>query len=123
MAFINAIVNSPEDLEHRALLRNEFMDLGIHNVLPELRKMASPELDTQLNIFEEEAEADNTVINETLNVDYLELTDPDELFNSIKETIQDPETFGWFLRVLQNILLIPTDAHRRYVFYCFFLKE
>ncbi|KAJ3088468.1 hypothetical protein HK102_008680, partial [Quaeritorhiza haematococci] len=79
MAFINAVVNSPEDLDHRVTLRNEFMDLGIADLLPELRKLHNDELNTQLNIFEDEGAADIEAISETLNLaDHLTLLPSDQ---------------------------------------------
>ncbi|KAJ1552486.1 Formin-like protein 3, partial [Nowakowskiella sp. JEL0078] len=44
MTFINAIVNAPEDFESRVILRNEIWDLGMNDLLFELRKLPNDEL-------------------------------------------------------------------------------
>lgn len=56
LALINALVNSPEDIDDRVSLRNEFLRLGIDVVLASLKKSFhvedEPDLHTQVDVFE-----------------------------------------------------------------------
>ncbi|TPX32726.1 hypothetical protein SmJEL517_g04199 [Synchytrium microbalum] len=112
LALINAIVNSPEELDQRVILRNEFMDLGILDKLPALRLIDNSNVRTQLQIFEDEASADNEAIAEALDLQEVDMQDPEALFDSIKAHISDPETHKWFLRVLQHLFVMPLDKYR-----------
>ncbi|KAJ3108390.1 Dishevelled associated activator of morphogenesis 2 [Phlyctochytrium bullatum] len=114
MTFINAIVNSPDDLAFRVTLRNEFMDLEIGDVLPTLRKINSEELNTQLNIFEEEGAYDYELLAERLQASSpLEFRDVDEVFDCLRERLEDTECLPYLLNVLQSLALLPLDKARR----------
>jgi hypothetical protein len=93
MALFNAIVNSPDDLEFRMHLRNEMFVMGADDLIDVgpastcahcgdanlhvrapwwrqlLRQVADVDLDTQLNVFEDEALADEELLLQTLNID------------------------------------------------------
>ena len=117
MTFINAIVNSPEDLEFRVSLRYEFMDLGIDDCIPELRELKNDVLNTHLNVFEDEAVADAEEVSEAHGLPEIDIKDPDDIISAIKNNITDAESFTWWLRSLQHLLLMPTDAKRRQEFF------
>ncbi|KAJ3127754.1 hypothetical protein HK098_005871 [Nowakowskiella sp. JEL0407] len=121
MTLINAIVNSPDNFEYRVTLRNEIWDLGIGDLLPELRKLSNDELITQLNIFEDEAAADIDSIESAFNYIAPDLAYPFKNSSSKNHrtncSITDPEGLMWIRRVLQRLLLIPTDRYRRAKFW------
>ncbi|SNX82525.1 related to Diaphanous protein homolog 1 [Melanopsichium pennsylvanicum] len=59
MVLINAITNSPEDLEERISLRDEFARRGLNEVLVSLRYIDPPEsLATQIQVYVEEKQED-----------------------------------------------------------------
>ncbi|KAI8837101.1 formin homology 2 domain-containing protein [Chytridium lagenaria] len=113
MTFINAIVNSPEDLAFRVTLRNEFMDLGIAQLLPSLREINSEELNTQLNIFEEEGAYDFELLAERLQAEAIEFRDVDEVFECLRERLEDTECSPFLLSIIQSLALLPLDKGRR----------
>jgi len=105
MALVNAIVNSPDDLEFRMHLRNELFLMGMDGVtdvrrpmwwpltraLPGiniivddrvgcvhqmLRQVADVDLDTQLNVFEDEALADEEALSDQLNIPAIDMEYP-----------------------------------------------
>ncbi|MGH0149742.1 UNVERIFIED_CONTAM: hypothetical protein FKN15_015958 [Acipenser sinensis] len=58
MQLINALVTSPDDLDFRLHIRNEFMRCGLKAILPHLNIIKSDALDIQLKVFEEHKEED-----------------------------------------------------------------
>ncbi|CAJ0968876.1 unnamed protein product [Ranitomeya imitator] len=58
MQFINALLTSPEDLDFRIHLRNEFLRCGLKQILPHLKEKENDELDIQLKVFDENREDD-----------------------------------------------------------------
>ncbi|KAJ1115102.1 hypothetical protein NDU88_003328 [Pleurodeles waltl] len=58
MQLINALVTSPDDLDFRLHIRNEFMRCGLKEILPQLKLIKNDALDIQLRVFEEHKEED-----------------------------------------------------------------
>ncbi|KAG2457124.1 DIAP3 protein, partial [Polypterus senegalus] len=58
MQLINALVTSPDDLDFRLHIRNEFMRCGLKEILPHLNTIKNEALDIQLKVFEEHKEED-----------------------------------------------------------------
>lgn len=58
MQLINALVTSPDDLDFRLHLRNEFMRCGLKEILPNLKGIKNDGLDIQLKVFDEHKEED-----------------------------------------------------------------
>uniref|UniRef100_A0ACB8FJ55 Diaphanous n=1 Tax=Sphaerodactylus townsendi TaxID=933632 RepID=A0ACB8FJ55_9SAUR len=58
MQLINALVTSPEDLDFRLHIRNEFMRCGLKERLPQLKCIKNDALDIQLKVFVEHKEED-----------------------------------------------------------------
>ena len=67
-----------------------------------------------MQIFEDEATADNEAIAEALDLKEVDMQDPDSIFDSIKAHIQDQVTHKWFMRVIQHLFVMPLDHHRGY---------
>lgn len=65
MVLINAITNSPEDLEERVALRDEFARRGLNEVLVSLRYVDPPEsLATQIQVYVEEKQEDQDELHD-----------------------------------------------------------
>ncbi|KAH0624455.1 hypothetical protein JD844_031900 [Phrynosoma platyrhinos] len=58
MQLINALVTSPDDLDFRLHIRNEFMRCGLKEQLPQLKCINNDALDIQLKVFSEHKEED-----------------------------------------------------------------
>ncbi|TDH16931.1 hypothetical protein EPR50_G00003180 [Perca flavescens] len=58
MQLINALVTSPDELDFRLHIRNEFMRCGLKEILPHLTTIRNEALDIQLKVFEEHKEED-----------------------------------------------------------------
>jgi len=114
MQLFNAVVNAPDDLDFRIHLRNDLIDLGIEDLMVEMRARANDDLNTQLNVFEDEALADDEVLLERYNVFNVNKQDPNDLFKAIKGVVNDTDSYQWFLRTLQELLLIPQNRKQRY---------
>uniref|UniRef100_A0ACB8FYE6 Protein diaphanous 2 n=1 Tax=Sphaerodactylus townsendi TaxID=933632 RepID=A0ACB8FYE6_9SAUR len=67
MQFINALVTSPEDLDFRIHLRNEFLRCGLKKILPDLKEKENEELDIQLKVFDENKDEDLIELAHRLN--------------------------------------------------------
>ncbi|TKY84985.1 hypothetical protein EX895_006065 [Sporisorium graminicola] len=65
MVLVNAITNSPEDLEERVSLRDEFARRGLNEVLVSLRYIDPPEgLATQIQVYVEEKQEDQDELHD-----------------------------------------------------------
>ncbi|CAH2223938.1 diaphanous homolog 3 isoform X1 [Pelobates cultripes] len=58
MQLINALVTSPDDLDLRLHIRNEFMRCGLKEMLPQMKLIKNDALDIQLRVFDEHKEED-----------------------------------------------------------------
>nr|KAF6373443.1 hypothetical protein mPipKuh1_003831 [Pipistrellus kuhlii] len=58
MQLINALITSPDDLDFRLHIRNEFMRCGLKEILPNLKCIKNDGLDIQLKVFDEHKEED-----------------------------------------------------------------
>jgi hypothetical protein len=76
MTFINALINAPSNIDTRISIRNEFLRLGLEELVNSLKGKSNLkediELITQLDVFEEESALDLKEIKDqfaALNVD------------------------------------------------------
>ncbi|KAJ7310510.1 hypothetical protein JRQ81_007432 [Phrynocephalus forsythii] len=109
MQFINALVTSPEDLDFRIHLRNEFLRCGLKKILPHLKEKENEELDIQLKVFDENKEEDLIELAHRLN----DIRVYHLLYNMLKETASE----NYFLSILQHFLLIRNDYYVRPQYY------
>uniref|UniRef100_A0A8C6Y8I4 Diaphanous related formin 2 n=1 Tax=Naja naja TaxID=35670 RepID=A0A8C6Y8I4_NAJNA len=121
MQFINALVTSPEELDFRVHLRNEFLRCGLKKILPDLKEKENEELDIQLKVFDENKEEDLIEMAHRLNDIKVEMEYPLKiiiiyiyfyhlLYNMLKETTSE----NYFLSILQHFLLIRNDYYPQY---------
>uniref|UniRef100_A0A663MFA5 Diaphanous related formin 3 n=1 Tax=Athene cunicularia TaxID=194338 RepID=A0A663MFA5_ATHCN len=102
MQLINALVTSPDDLDFRLHIRNEFMRSGLKEILPQLNCIKNEALDIQLKVFNEHKEEDMMEFSHRLEDIRSELEYP---FDIIKDTSAE----GYFLSILQHLLMIRND--------------
>ncbi|KAJ9477578.1 BNI1-related protein 1 [Pseudozyma hubeiensis] len=95
MVLINAITNSPEDLEERVALRDEFARRGLNEVLVSLRYVDPPEsLTTQIQVYVEEKQEDQDELHERA----LHMPDRDQ----VRDAMSDLGEAGDILRSAQD---------------------
>uniref|UniRef100_A0A8C4FE27 Diaphanous-related formin 2 n=1 Tax=Dicentrarchus labrax TaxID=13489 RepID=A0A8C4FE27_DICLA len=102
MQLINALVTSPDDLDFRIHLRNEFLRCGLKKILPLVSK--TEELDIQLKVFNENKEEDSIELSHRLD---------DILYHLLSNMVKDTGSEAYFLSVLQHLLLIRNDYYIR----------
>ncbi len=117
MTLINAIITSPEDLDFRMHLRNEFMREGLLDVLDTLEQDANDELKTQLKVFQEHRDADFDELAQRFDNIRLELDDVDECFELIKNMVMYSNAEPYFLSILQHLITIRDDEKIRPAYY------
>ncbi|XP_019392011.1 PREDICTED: protein diaphanous homolog 2 isoform X1 [Crocodylus porosus] len=117
MQFINALVTSPEDLDFRIHLRNEFLRCGLKNILPGLKKKENEELDIQLKVFDENKEEDLIELSHRLNDIRTEMDDINEVYHLLYNMLKDTRSENYFLSILQHLLLIRNDYYIRPQYY------
>ncbi|XP_040571681.1 protein diaphanous isoform X5 [Lepeophtheirus salmonis] len=117
LILINAIITSPEDLDFRLHLRNEFMRFGLIDVLDTLEDNASEELLLQLNVFYEHRDTDFDEFAQRFDNIRLELDDVNECFELNKNIVLDTPAEPYFLSILQHFLTIRDDPYVRLAYY------
>ncbi|XP_061862285.1 protein diaphanous homolog 2 isoform X3 [Colius striatus] len=117
MQFINALVTSPEELDFRIHLRNEFLRCGLKKILPGLKDKDNEELDIQLKVFDENKEEDLIELSHRLNDIRAEMDDVNEVFHLLYNMLKDTASENYFLSILQHFLLIRSDYYVRPQYY------
>ncbi|XP_060105384.1 protein diaphanous homolog 2 [Heteronotia binoei] len=117
MQFINALVTSPEDLDFRIHLRNEFLRCGLKKILPDLKEKENEELDIQLKVFDENKEEDLIELAHRLNDIKVEMDDVNEVYHLLYNMLKDTASENYFLSILQHFLLIRNDYYVRPQYY------
>ncbi|XP_010727057.1 protein diaphanous homolog 3 isoform X2 [Meleagris gallopavo] len=109
MQLINALVTSPEDLDFRLHIRNEFIRSGLKEILPQLKCIKNEALDIQLKVFNEHKEEDMIEFSHRLEDIRSELDEVNDVYNMVWNTVKDTSAEGYFLSILQHLLLIRND--------------
>merc|ERR550519_1836284 len=117
LTLINAIIITPMDLDFRMHLRNEFLRVGLIDVLDALDGNSSDELQTQLKVFYDHKEEDFDEFAQRFDNIRLELDDVNECFELIKNLVMDTPAEPYFLSVLQHLVCIRDDAQIRPAYY------
>ncbi|XP_041845513.1 protein diaphanous homolog 2 isoform X2 [Melanotaenia boesemani] len=115
MQLINALVTSPDDLDFRIHLRNEFLRCGLKKILPELKK--TEELDIQLRVFNENKDEDSIELSHRLDDVRAEMDDMNEVYHLLSNMVKDTVSEPYFLSILQHLLLIRNDYYIRPQYY------
>lgn len=109
MQLINALVTSPDDLDLRLHLRNEFMRSGLKTILPHLATIRNEALDIQLKVFEEHKEEDMIEFSHRLEDIKGELDDAGDVFSIVHSMVKGSSAEPYFLSILQHLMLIRND--------------
>ncbi|XP_058886258.1 protein diaphanous homolog 3-like isoform X2 [Acipenser ruthenus] len=109
MQLINALVTSPDDLDFRLHIRNEFMRCGLKAILPHLNIIKSDALDIQLKVFEEHKEEDMIEFAHRLEDIRCEFDDVNDVYHMVLNMVKDTDAEGYFLSILQHLMLIRND--------------
>uniref|UniRef100_A0A8C5TY94 Protein diaphanous homolog 2 n=1 Tax=Malurus cyaneus samueli TaxID=2593467 RepID=A0A8C5TY94_9PASS len=124
MQLINALVTSPDDLDFRIHLRNEFLRCGLKKILPALKDKENDELDIQLRVFDENKDEDHFELSHRLNDIKAEMEYPlrkccwnCEVFHLLYNMVKDTSSENYFLSILQHFLLIRNDYYVRPQYY------
>ncbi|TRY85994.1 hypothetical protein DNTS_032780, partial [Danionella cerebrum] len=126
MQLINALVTSPDELDFRLHIQNEFMRSGLREILPSLNAGKNDALDIQLKVFEENKEEDmiefshrledirNSCCVEAGSLLSLTLcTDVGDVFSVLSSSVKDTGAESYFLSILQHLLLVRNDYFTR----------
>ncbi|XP_016345275.1 protein diaphanous homolog 3-like isoform X1 [Sinocyclocheilus anshuiensis] len=113
MQLINALVTSPDELDFRLHIRNEFMRCGLREILPTLDTVKNDALDIQLKVFEEHKEEDMIEFSHRLEDIRSELDDIGDVFNVLYCSVKDTSAESNFLSILQHLLLVRNDYFTR----------
>ncbi|KAF8782803.1 protein diaphanous-like isoform X1 [Argiope bruennichi] len=116
---INALVTSPDDLDFRLHLRNEFMRTGLIDVLENLQVEGNPtaELSIQLKIFHDHKDEDFDEFSQRYENVRLEFEEMNDCYDLIRQTIAETPAEGDFLSILQHLLCIRDDITVRSAYY------
>ncbi|XP_077926408.1 protein diaphanous homolog 3 isoform X2 [Halichoerus grypus] len=109
MQLINALVTSPDDLDFRLHIRNEFMRCGLKEILPNLKRMKNDGLDIQLKVFDEHKEEDLLEFSHRLEDIRAELDEAYDIYNMVWNSVKETRAEGYFISILQHLLLIRND--------------
>ncbi|XP_032170448.1 protein diaphanous homolog 3 isoform X1 [Mustela erminea] len=109
MQLINALVTSPDDLDFRLHIRNEFMRCGLKDILPNLKRMRNDGLDIQLKVFDEHKEEDLLEFSHRLDDIRAELDEAYDIYNMVWNSVKETRAEGYFISILQHLLLIRND--------------
>ncbi len=117
MILINAIITSPDDLDFRMHLRNEFMRVGLLDVLETLETDTSEELQVQLKVFYDHRDEDFDEFAQRFDSIRLELDDINECFELIKNMVIDTPAEPYLLSIMQHLLCVRDDVSIRPAYY------
>uniref|UniRef100_A0A3Q1CXN5 Diaphanous-related formin 2 n=1 Tax=Amphiprion ocellaris TaxID=80972 RepID=A0A3Q1CXN5_AMPOC len=115
MQLINALVTSPDDLDFRIHLRNEFLRCGLKKILPMVH-LKNIELDIQLRVFNENKEEDSIELSHRLDDIRAEMEYP-FVYHLLSNMVKDTGSEAYFLSILQHLLLIRNDYYIRPQYY------
>ncbi|XP_055764081.1 protein diaphanous homolog 3-like [Salvelinus fontinalis] len=109
MQLINALVTSPDELDFRLHIRNEFIRSGLREILPHLTAIRNDALDIQLKVFEEHKEEDLMEFSHRLEDIKTDLDDVGDVFTVVQGMVKDSGAEADFLSILQHLMLIRND--------------
>ncbi|GAB1604558.1 protein diaphanous homolog 2-like isoform X1, partial [Argonauta hians] len=110
---VNAIVSTPDDLDFRIHLRNEFIRTGLNNILAkfETQPQEFEDLKTQLNVFSIQAEEDSDDLFQRYENVKIELSNIDDCYGLLMNSINSTPCSNYFLSILQHFLLVRDESN------------
>ena len=113
MTLINALVSSPEDLDFRLHLRNEFMRSGLREALAVIGENPCEELHLQLKVFEDYKDEDYDEFTARFDSIRLDLDDVGEVFELVRSMCSDTAAEPYLLSIIQHLLCVRDDFYLR----------
>eukprot|EP00761_Pharyngomonas_kirbyi_P012971 gb/GECH01012998.1/.p1 GENE.gb/GECH01012998.1/~~gb/GECH01012998.1/.p1 ORF type:complete len:1075 (+),score=379.19 gb/GECH01012998.1/:1-3225(+) len=108
MIFINALITSPNDGATRKMLKSEFVNLGINNIIKELGRVESLDetLNVQLTVFQEEVEG------EDLDASGSGDDDPYDMMKRLEMSLKGSDAWDLFVSAFSSLVTLSktTDA-------------
>eukprot|EP01119_Soliformovum_irregulare_P012880 TRINITY_DN336_c0_g1_i1.p1 TRINITY_DN336_c0_g1~~TRINITY_DN336_c0_g1_i1.p1 ORF type:complete len:1157 (-),score=445.88 TRINITY_DN336_c0_g1_i1:34-3504(-) len=115
LTFINAMANSPSDIDLRIALRQEFQALGVPDLITSLKTTLDPadpnnaDLFTQIDVYEEESTEDHEELQDRFKKLNIKIDNMDDVFKALKENTKRAGLSNNFLNLLQNLVVIELD--------------
>lgn len=111
LTFINAIVNSPADIDVRTFLRAEFARLGLPEILEKLtdNSREGSDLRIQIEVYEEEAQYDQDELDDRFQQLDCDINDIDSVLRVLKERTSGNVLEKSFLGLCQSLLTLGLD--------------
>ncbi|KAK3099465.1 hypothetical protein FSP39_004908 [Pinctada imbricata] len=106
MALVNSIVVANENLQERVRIRNDFVFLGILEIIVSLRRESDNDLQVQCDVFEEEMSADNEAQEEIRESTRVDIGNPQALFTAIFHRVQHTPMNSSLLGILYSLFQI-----------------
>ncbi|KCV68740.1 hypothetical protein H696_05026 [Fonticula alba] len=107
MSLVNAVCHSSEDLAVRLYIRNEWLDLGVSDVFPDLLALGDRSLRRQITIFETERLEDEHEVMQISDLKNVDWSDPVHMAASIDAALHATGAHMWFNRMMQQLMLFP----------------
>ncbi|XP_077984696.1 inverted formin-2-like [Glandiceps talaboti] len=103
VSFINSLIFGTDDIEDRRRLRNEFIGLGLLDIITSLRYEEDGDLCIQFDVFDEQKQADDEEFMENCSED-IDLDDPVDMFHAVFNKVSDSPQASVLLSILQCML-------------------
>ena len=113
MTLINALVSSPEDLDFRLHLRNEFMRIGLREVLAVIGENPCEELQLQLKVFEDYKDEDYDEFTARFDSVRLDLDEVGDVFELVRSMCADTAAEPYLLSIMQHLVCVRDDHYLR----------
>jgi diaphanous 2 len=118
LQFVNALICSPDDIDFRIHLRNEFVRLGLMDALEGISTENQPaELQTALAIFNDHKDVDAEELGHRYDNICVMMDDPEQCFRLLYQTTINTPAEPYFLSILQHLLTIRDDVTIRPLYY------
>ncbi|KAF0298551.1 Protein diaphanous [Amphibalanus amphitrite] len=117
LLLINSLVSSPDDLDFRLHLRNEFMRVGLMDILEAMESEQVDDLQTQLKVFTEHRDDDYEEFCQRFDNIKLELDDMESCIELLKNTAMNSACEPYLLSIVQHMLCIRDDHSVRVAYF------
>ncbi|XP_070554541.1 inverted formin-2-like [Ptychodera flava] len=107
MGFINSLLHGTDDADERRRLRNEFIGLGLLDIIGFLRHEEDSDLSIQMDVFDEEKASDDEDIEHSEGID---IDNPTDVFHAVFNKVSDSPQGMALLSILQLFLQLEPDS-------------
>ena len=116
-AFVNSLLHSENASasEYRIHLRKELFDIGFGIIIEKLTGFEHPEIQTQIEIFNEATDDDEKELLEKLTIDQhkLKMGHPEVLYQAIFEAFHNTRLWKPLTNVIFSLLLAPENIYQK----------